>query len=100
MQLSEVQTPASVPEAPLICRSTKLPAGMETEPIAVQVPPEGPQDSGVAAIVVEELPRRSVTVMLPLWWDWTSSSVAVQPLGIQARMASLSVVAALGELSA
>lgn len=82
-------------------RSTKLPAGMETEPSAGQEPAlDGVQASVVSAIVVAEAPRRRVTVMFPLWRDWTSNSVAVQALGIQARTASLSVVEALGELSA
>ena len=81
-------------------RSTKLPAGMATEPSAGQEPAEGVQESAVSCMVVPEAPRRSVTVMAPVWLDFTSSSVAVQACGIQARTESLSLVAALGELSA
>ena len=81
-------------------RSTKLPAGMETEPSAGQESAEGLQVSAVLAIVVPEVPTRRVTVIAPLWWEATSSSVAVQACGIQARTESLSVVDALGELSA
>ncbi len=73
---------------------------MATEESAGQTPEDGVQESAVSAMVLEEVPRRRVTVMLPLWWDWTSNSVAVQALGIQARTESLSVVEALGEFKA
>ena len=49
-------------------RSTKLPAGMATEPSAGQEPVvEGVQASAVSCMVVPEVPTRSVTVMAPLW---------------------------------
>ena len=47
-------------------RSTKLPAGMKTEPVAGQEPADGVQVSAVSCMVVPEVPRRSVTVTAPL----------------------------------
>lgn len=81
-------------------RSTKLPAGMDTEPVAVHAPADGVQARVVSAMLAEDVPRRSVTVMLPDWWDATSSSVAVHAFATQARTASVSDVAALVELRA
>src|ERR1017187_3725758 len=83
LQVSAVHTPAAVPVAPLMLRSTKLPAGTGTLPNAVQgAPGDTVQVSAVSAIL-PGAPTRSVTVIVFVCWEKTFSAVAVHPAGTQ-----------------
>ena len=82
MQARAVQTPAGVPLAPLMLRSTKLPAATGTPPETVQDAPGAvEQESVVVAMLPGETPVRRVTAMVFVCCEKTVSVVAVHPDG-------------------
>jgi hypothetical protein len=100
-QVKEVHTPAAVPEAPSIRKSTKFPAGIDTEPSAGQLPlVPGEHFSAVSDIAAGVPPARSVTVIFPDCSELTSSRVAVHPSGIHASTLAPSLATALGVFTA
>jgi hypothetical protein len=67
LQVSAVQTPAAVPFAPEMCRSTKLPASIVT-PVAGHVPPDpfgAAEHMSVLSVTVDGVdPTLSATVIV------------------------------------
>jgi len=97
---NEVQTPAVVPDALSNLKSIKFPAGIETDPVAGQLPEvEGVQLKAVSAIELG-VPVRSVTFTLPDCCEYTSNRVAVQPNGTHASTDALSLMLPFGVFTA
>ena len=87
MQASAVHTPAAFTLAPVMLRSTKLPAAIATEPVAGHDPPppdDAEHDSEVSTMLPEG-PARSVTVIVCCCCEKTYSAVAVHPVGTQVK---------------
>src|SRR5208283_3025155 len=86
LQVSAVQTPAGVLFAPLMIRSTKLPAGTVSLPVAEhELPVVAEQVRSVLLVMLPGVPIRSVTVIVPPCSEKTLSAVAVQPVGTHVR---------------
>ena len=85
LQVSAVQTAAGLLSAPLILRSTKLPAETVMLPDAEQELPvvTEEQTSVVSAMLEGDGPTRSVTVIDCPAREKTFSAVAVHPAGTQ-----------------
>jgi hypothetical protein len=87
LQASAVQTPAAVLFAPLMIRSTKLPAETVTLPVAVHDEFVVAEQESVVFAMLPGVPSRSVTVIVPPCSEKTFRVVAVQPAGTHVRTA-------------
>jgi len=85
LQASAVQTPAAVPLALVMLRSTKLPAATVTLPEMVQATPGDAVQTRAVSAMLPGVPVRNVTVMVLVCCEKTLSVVAVHPDGTQVR---------------
>ena len=81
LQLKAVQTPAAVPLAPLILKSTNVPAPTATHlPVAVHVPPVPTEQPVPVSTMLPGIPA-AASPYVPACCEYTVSFVAVHPPG-------------------
>ena len=80
--VSDIQTPALAPLAPVTLRSTKFPSGTTTDPVTEQADPEATEQTIVVSAICPGVPCRSITVIVFDCCENTLRFVAVHPAGI------------------
>jgi hypothetical protein len=97
---SDVHTPAAVPEAESNRKSIKLPAAIVTEPVAEQLPFVAGEQTSAVSVNDPAAPDRNVTLIDPDCCEYTSSFVAVHPVGTHVSTDAVSVKLAFGVFTA
>ena len=91
LQASAVHTPDAAPFAPVMLKSTKLPAAIVTLPASVHATPVDAEQASAVSDMFPGAPVRSVTVIGFGCCENTCSEVAVHPLGIHVIAGAASV---------
>jgi hypothetical protein len=95
LHVSDIQTPALVPLAPLTLISTKFPAGTAIVPVTVQADAEDAEHDIVVSAICPGVPSRNVTLIVFDCCENTLKLVAVHPAGIHVNTEFGSVALAL-----